>query len=806
MKFTVDWLKQYIDFSYDPQELADRLTMAGLEVDAVCEIFTELKDVKVAEILEAHPHPDADRLQVCDVQVGEEKKRIVCGAPNARPGIFVPVALPGVVLAGGFKIKKSKIRGQASEGMLCSAKELGLADDADGILELAGVSESGQSVVEALGLNETLIEVDLTPNRPDCASVIGTAREIAAMSGNPLKLPVGKDSLPKLNGSPSFKISVEDDSLCPRYVARRMTGLTVAPSPWWLQKRLISVGQRPINNVVDATNFVMLEFGQPLHAFDFKKLAKAEVVVRTARPGEKLTTLDGQERDLEPGMLMVCDADKPVAVAGVMGGGNSEVDDNTTEILLESACFNAVSVRKTSRNLKLSTDASYRFERGVDPQLAPVAMERLVQILTDIAGATVEEGGVDLAGGVPSPVEYTLRVSQTNRLLGTDFSAARISGYLSSIEMAVRQIDGDTLGVTPPSFRIDIEREADLIEEVTRLFGYNEIGTSLPVVPMSFANRDVGRALKKEVAAVLMANSCYEAINYSFVSPEHADFLGFGAEDERRQAVKILNPLTEDQSVMRRSLLPALLENVRRNINHQNGDARLFEVGKVFVPTDGGGQPHEETRLGVVLSGRRHGQAPALYFDQDATDFSDVKGVALSLLKELRLGQVEFAPDDQGNPYVDSSQALLLVADGVTIGQLGCFAKQCLKNFAIKQDVYFIDIHFDALTALDPAPKKFTPLPKYPSVQRDIAILVPESVATGEMVSAMWDQRQKLVECVELFDVYRGKNIAEGFKSVAISVTYRSHDKTLQEKAVAKVHQRIVDMVLSRFDGILREV
>lgn len=806
MKFTVDWLKQYIDFSYTPQELADRLTMAGLEVDAVCEVFTELKEVKVAEIIATMPHPDADRLQVCDVLVGQEQKRIVCGAPNARPGIFVPVALPGVVLAGGFKIKKSKIRGQASEGMLCSAKELGLANDADGILELVGVSESGQSITEALGLNETLIEVDLTPNRPDCASVIGTAREVAAMSGNPLKLPVGKDSLPELKGSPSFKISVEDDSLCPRYVARRMTGVTVAPSPWWLQKRLISVGQRPINNVVDATNFVMLEYGQPLHAFDFKKLANSEVIVRTARQGEKITTLDGQERELDPNMLMICDADKPVAVAGVMGGGNSEVDESTTEILLESACFNPVSVRKTSRNLKLPTDASYRFERGVDPQLPPVAMERLVQILTDIAGATVEEGGVDLAGGVSHPVEYTLRVSQTNRLLGTSFGAAQINDYLSSIEMTVRQIDDDTLGVTPPSFRIDIEREADLIEEVTRLYGYNEIGVSLPVVPMSFANRDPGRSLKKKVAAILMANSCYEAINYSFVSPEHADLLGFGADDERRQTVKILNPLVEDQSVMRRSLLPALLENVRRNINHQNGDVRLFEMGKVFIPTSVGGQPHEETRLGIVLSGRRHGQAPALYFDQDSVDFSDVKGVVLSLVNELRLDQVSFAPDDQSNPYVDSSQTLLLMAKGKIIGQFGRFAKQCLKKFAIKQDVYFVDIHFDNLAALASAPKKFTTLPKYPSVQRDIAILVPESVAAGEMVAAIWQQKEKLVEHVELFDVYQGKNIAEGFKSVAISVTYRSQDKTLEEKAVSKIHQRIVDMVLSRFDGILREV
>lgn len=806
MKFTVDWLKEYTDFSFTPQELADRLTMAGLEVDSVCDLFPELRDVKVAEILAARPHPEADRLQLCDVRVGQESYRIVCGAPNARPGIFVPVALPGVVLPGDLKIKKSKIRGEASEGMLCSAKELGLAKDAEGLLELSGVTTSGQSILEALGLQATLIEVDLTPNRPDCASVVGMAREVAAMSGKPLRLPVASDALPRLTGSPSFTVTVADEALCPRYVARRLTGVTVAPSPWWLQKRLISIGQRPINNVVDATNFVMLELGQPLHAFDFKKLAQATVHVRPARPGEKITTLDGQERQLDPAMLMICDGEKPVAVAGVMGGGNSEVDAATTEILLESACFDAVSVRKTSRALNLSTDASYRFERGVDPQLAPVAMERLVRILTEIAGARVEEGGVDCGAGVASPLEYALRVSQTNRLLGTDFNAEQITGYLSSIEMVVRRLDADTLGVTPPTFRVDIAREADLIEEVTRLHGYNEIGVTLPVVPMSFADQDAGRSLKKQVAGILMANSCYEAINYSFVSPDHADHLGLAADDKRRAVVQILNPLSEDQSVLRRSLLPALLENVRRNINHQNNDVRLFETGKVFIPQGRGLQPHEETRLAVVLSGRRYGQAPALYFTQDATDFADIKGVALSLFTELRLDEVCFAPDDAQAPYADSTQALLVMAQGKSIGRLGRFSRACLNNFAIKQDVFFLDLDFGALTALTPAPKKFAPLPKYPSVQRDIAIVVPVAVAAGDMVAAIWDHKEKLVEQVELFDVYRGKNIDEGFKSIAISVTYRSHEKTLQEKVVAKVHQRIVDMVMSRFDGRLREV
>lgn len=335
----------------------------------------------------------------------------------------------------------------------------------------------------------------------------------------------------------------------------------------------------------------------------------------------------------------------------------------------------------------------------MDPQLAPLAMERLVQILTDIAGGSVEEGGVDLAHGVPSPTEYKLRVSQTNRLLGTHFSASDITAYLTKIEMAVRRIDEDILGVTPPSFRIDIEREADLIEEVARLYGYNEVGVSLPAVPMSFADRDRGRTLRKEIAAVLLANGCHEAINYSFVAPEHADYLGLADDDHRRQAVRLLNPLTEDQSLMRRCLLPGLLENVRRNINYQNSDVRLFETGKVFIPQSGGGQPREEMRLAVVLSGRRHGRATPLYFEQKPTDFFDAKGIATALLTELRFDEVEFVDDDGSAPYVNAAQALAMQADGQMIGQLGCFTSECLRRFGIKQSVYFVDINMDALTA-----------------------------------------------------------------------------------------------------------
>ena len=807
MKFTIDWLRQYVDFDFTPQQLSDQLTMAGLEVDAVDELYRDLEVIKVAEIIDTHPHPNADKLVLCDVMVGDEEKRIVCGAPNARKGLLTAVALPGTVMPGGFKIKKSKIRGEVSLGMLCSAKELGVSEESSGIMELNEFNaKSGQSLLEAMGLQDILVEVDLTPNRPDCASVIGTAREVAAMASTPLKLPVDEGSLPTLSGSIAFSVEVVNPEFCPRYVARRMTGIKVGPSPWWLQKRLLSVDLRPINNVVDATNFIMLEYGQPLHAFDFTTLADSKIIVRTAVDGEKFTTLDGQERTLDASMLMICDGKSPVAVAGVMGGANSEVTADSTELLLESACFDAISVRRTSRNLKLSTDASYRFERGVDPQLAPVAMARLVSLLEEIASGTVDDDGVDALVAPIVPLDLALRVSRTNSLLGTTFSADQITDFMTAIGMEVSLADDDTLTVTVPTFRVDIVREVDLIEEVARIFGYNEISTSLPVVPMSFAEQDSGRALRKEATALLTSLGCYQAINYSFVSPEHADQLGLPADDEGRNTVSLLNPLTEEQSVMRRSLLPGLLENVRRNINFQSSSVRLFEIGKVFEPVADNVQPNEENHLCVVLSGLRYGTAPELHFEQSAVDLFDIKGVGQSLLSGLRLSQIVFSDNSSVAPYVDGAETLALAVGDETIGCIAKVGKECLQKFSIKQDVYFLDINFDRITALQQASKKFVPLPKFPAVQRDIAILVPESCPASDLVEAIATKKEKLLEHVSLFDVYQGKNIKEGFKSVAISVTYRAQDKTLADKAVTKVHQRMIDLLLKKFDGHLREM
>ncbi len=787
-------------------ELSDRLTMAGLEVEAVEEIFHDLDKVKVAEILSVSKHPNADRLTLCEVKVGGDVFRVVCGAPNARAGLFTAIALPGAFLKGEMKIKKGKIRGEKSEGMLCSERDLGISEEHAGIMELDWLTESGMDLAEALDLKDTFIEVDLTPNRPDCTSVIGIAREAAAFSGAALKTPLDGKSLPEMNTSDvQFSVDVLDAD-CPRYAARLLKNVTLAPSPWWLKRYLLAVGLRPINNVVDITNFVMMEYGQPLHAFDYSKLAGGKIIVRKANEGERMGTLDGTERTLDTDMLMICDAEKPVAVAGVMGGGNSEVSDSTTEVLLESACFDPVSIRRTARKLNMGTDSSYRFERGVDPQLAPKALARAVELLVELAGAEEVPGGIDYADGVTLPEAINLRVSRTNNILGFVFTAEEIKAMLTSIELSVVQIDEDTLEVTPASFRIDLEREVDLIEEVARLKGYNEFPQTMPVVPMSTAENDNMRILRHDISRIMTSSGYNEAINYSFVSPKHFDMLGLSADDPLRNSVTLLNPLGEDLSIMRTTLLPGLLDNVRHNINRQSPDILLFEIGKGFHPLPDADQPEEKLYLTAVISGRRNPGTVELHYGAEKSDILDVKGVLSRLINELGLEDISFdlAPQDV-KPYCEKGVSFCLVSPSGTAGECGKMNPRVLKEFGIKQDVYYLDCDLDILLKQKLARKKFTPLPKYPSVKWDIAVLVPDAVRAGEIVDAVNSAGEPLIERAELFDVYRGDSIKEGFKSVAVTVTYRSPDQTLEDEIVGKVHKKITDMILTGFHGQLRE-
>jgi phenylalanyl-tRNA synthetase beta chain len=811
MKFTLNWLQEYIDLDgVPPEKLAEELTMLGLEVESVAALYEDLAGLKTGKVVSVEAHPNADKLTLCKVEVGDETLQIICGAPNVRAGLGVVVALPGTTLPGDFKIKKSKVRGVESQGMLCSERELGLSEDHQGIMELPGEVETGQSFIDCSGLRDTMIEVDLTPNRPDCASVIGIGREVAGIYRKPLSVPQKGTSLTE--ASSSFSVEVENPELCPRYAARLITGVRIGVSPWWLRKRLLAVGLRPINNVVDVTNLVMLEYGQPLHAFDFDTLADKKIVVRTPRLDEAtFTTLDQVERRLDRDMLMICDGRGPVAVGGVMGGLHSEVTDQTSRVLLESACFNDISIRKTARRLNLSTDASYRFERGVDPGGTIDAMQRAVELICEVSGGTAEAGGIDVQ--VPQqPRSIDLRVSRTSQMLGVDFTAEQIRELLESIEIPCEPIDEDTLRVRVPSFRVDLEREADLFEEVARLFGFNQIPVTLPSVDLSYPEQDSERIRRNEACRTMTRAGFTEAINYSFVSSQYDDALLLTKDDPRRSHVHLLNPLTEDQDVMRTSLLPGLLENVKRNLNFQQSSCRLFEIGKVFNPNDGAPLPDEPTRICGVLVGNRYNGCSPLHHKAEETDINDARGGVESLLAGMRLADTSAAPqvfcttaDDAGEPFCAPGYEIKVRSAERQLGSIGKLKNEILLHFGIKRDVYYFDLDFSALCALKPTARTFAPLPVYPTVKRDIALLVPRGTEAGNLVTTISSSGEKLVESCELFDVYQGDKIDSTMKSVALTITYRSATRTLTEKNVEKAHDKLVKLLIDTHGGSLRE-
>ncbi|MDD5759177.1 MAG: phenylalanine--tRNA ligase subunit beta [Desulfobulbaceae bacterium] len=805
MKFTVNWLKKYVDFDLSAGALADRLTMLGLEVDAVQSLYPGLEHIKVARIVSVEKHPNADKLSLCDVMVGEEQKRIVCGAPNVRAGMLAPIALPGCQMPSGLLIKKSKIRGETSEGMLCSGAELGIVSDSAGLMDLPESCHCGASLTAALDLADTMIEVDITPNRADCTSLLGIAREVGGVTGNPIKPPVETPPILPATSS-NFSVEILAPDACPRYAARLLKNVKIGPSPWWLKRLLLAVGLRPINNVVDITNFVMLEYGQPLHAFDFAKIGEGRIVVRKAQPAETISTLDGTERTLTDEMLLICDAKKAIAIAGVMGGENSEVTAQTTEVLLESAYFAPTSIRRTSRALKLSTDASYRFERGIDPQGTLLALERAAKLIVECCGAEFVDDGVDCNHGIAEPALIHLRASQTCKRLGTSLTIEEIASLLARIGITAARLDADTLQVTVPSFRIDLEREIDLIEEVARLKGYNEIHPTLPAVPMSLSCQEPSFILRRKVANIMVALGVFEAINYSFNAARYSSMLGLAADDPLREQITIVNPLADDQGVMRTMLLPGLLENIRHNLNRQTNDISLFEIGKVFWPHTGHELPREAIRLGAVFSGRPGIGSPMLHYGDRAFDIYDLKGVAEVLLSQLGIKGAQFCKADSAPSYADQDEWLTVTLPTGQLGSFGKLAQSTLKEFGIKQAVYSMDFDLDLLTTLAIDKPLFTPLSKFPSVSWDLAVLVPEETGAGTILQAIMAKNFPLVDHVEIFDVYRGQNISAGMKSVALSITYHSDEKTLDDKVVGHVHEQVVELICTLFKGQLREV
>ncbi len=805
MKVSLSWLREYVALPDGVEPLAEKLTMVGLEVDTIEDRFHYLDTVKVARVEAVSPHPNADKLKCCTVSTGEGRAEVICGAPNVAAGQLVPLALPGTVLPDGREIRSATIRGAASHGMICSQAELELSGDHSGIWVLPEDLPLGLSVAEALDFSDHVLDIDLTPNRPDCLSMIGVAREIAAISNQPLTLPEAGIEEDGRAIDDRTSVTIEDPDLCPRYAARLIEGVTVGPSPDWLQERLRSVGQRPINNIVDITNFVMLEMGQPLHAFDFDHLAGQRIVVRRARPGEAFVSLDNKERRLDGDMLMICDGEKPVAIGGVMGGLNSEVEPATRNILLESACFNPVSIRKTAKRLGLHTEASHRFERGVDPDGTLTALDRAAGLIAELGQGRLVAGAIDAHPGRTPIPPIPLDIAATNRLLGTDLDGSEIRRLLAAIGIGTEAVTGapSQIAVTPPSFRVDLTQPEDIMEEVARTWGYDRIPTRMPRIAAGRAGLTPLRATKLRLCRLMAGQGFTETINYSFIRADAADALQLAEDDPRRRSVKILNPISEDQAVMRTTLIPGLLETLGRNLAHQVKNLKCFELGKVFTDRGADAQPQEEEMVAALWTGDR---TDAAWHDTSAPcDFYDIKGAVESLVKALRIEGLAYQSPAAGTaPFLCAGGGATIVAiDGTPLGILGELTPEVAARFNLKQRVFVFELAVSRLHAIIPATMTARPIPIYPSIARDITLIVPRALAAEAICEHIRNSGEALVEKVRIFDVFEGAPIPDGKKSLSVRVTYRSPEATLEDDAVNTIHQRLSAQLLEAFQAQL---
>ncbi len=804
MKASLSWLKTYVPIHMGASELAEALTMVGLEVESVADRFDFMKDVRVGRVTQVRPHPNAETLRICEVDTGGRTLTVVCGAPNVKSGIVSAVALPGARFPNGTVLRDAAIRGIVSEGMLCSEKELGLGDDASGILELAPSFKPGNGLAEVLHLSDPVLEISVTPNRPDCLGLMGIAREIAGIQRVGVAYPDAAIREDEGRISNFSSVHIEAPDHCPRYAARLVFDVTVGPSPFWLQDRLWSVGLRPINNIVDITNFILMEAGQPLHAFDYDRLAEHRIVVKTAREGDRFVTLDGKERLLGADTLMICDGEKGVAVAGIMGGLNSEISETTTRVFIESAYFNPVSIRRTAKRLGIATEASHRFERGVDPEGVLYALNRAALLMAETVGGRIIDGWIDAH---PKPVpkrEISVSLSRANRLLGTRFTQETVKTLLESIEFSAVPRDEDRLRVSVPSFRVDVTRPEDIMEEAARLAGYQHIPVTFPFLPAVRKHSWGPLQLRGSIRRWLAGFGFLEAVNYSFIHRRFDDRLGLPEHDFRRRTVEILNPISDEQSRMRTTLVSGLLGTLQRNLAQQIRSLRLFETGKVYLPQEADLLPRETEMLALLWTGHRF--EPGWYGKETPCDFFDMKGAVEGLLKALGRREVEAAPLPADScAYLKPGVSAALRIDNRSVGWLGEMQRRALAPFDIHQPVFVAELNLDALLPLIPRSKKAEPISRFPGVTRDFTLIVDKTVPAGDILRCVADAGEKWVETVHLFDVFKKEPIPPGKKSVSFRVIYRSRKRTLEDKEVTRVHQKISELLLKTFDAALPE-
>ena len=813
MKVSYKWLEQYVDLSgITASELAEKMTRGGIEIDIVESRNKGVSGVVVGYVKEKQKHPDADKLNVCKVDVGTgEDLQIVCGAPNVDAGQHVPVAVIGAKLPGDFKIKRAKLRGVESQGMICSAKELGMNDkllskeQQEGILVLPSTLELGTPIEQVLGLDDEVLELDLTPNRSDALSMLGVAYETSALTGREVKLPQVQIADTTEQASEYVNVTIDNKELCSHYSARYIKGVNVAPSPLWLQNSLIAAGIRPINNIVDVTNYVMLEYGQPLHAFDADKIPGGRIVVRSAARGEVLVTLDDQERKLEEHMLVIADEKAPIALAGVMGGASTEVTSSTVNIILESACFAGGTVRKTSRELGLRSESSLRFEKEVDPGRVIPALNRAAALIAELGEGLVLEGIVEQVVKEIKPRHISVSLEKINRVLGTSLSGLEVKAIMNRLGFDFETNENEQYVVEVPTRRGDITLDVDVIEEIARIYGYDNIPTTPiygEVIPGALTKP---QSIRRELRKRLSDSGMLEVISYSFTSPKHTTL--FPDLVPNPHAVKLLMPMSEERSVLRTNLIAQLIDIATYNRNRKNESLALFEIGSVFHTNESEltKLPEEKHRFAALLTGQR---IEAGWLSKAvAYDFYDAKGIVETITAALGLGEhisYEAAQPSQFHPGRTAAIVLSDNGEKQIIGYVGQLHPE-LQRQSDLEDTFVVELELAPLYELASSEIVYKALPRYPAITRDIAVVVEADVQVGNMVAAIKEAAGELLESVHVFDVFTGERLGAGKKSVAISLVYRHKERTLTDEEVTELHDTVVKSLEQSFAAELRK-
>ncbi len=793
MKISYNWLIELTGLDWSVDEMAERLTNCGTACEDIQAVGRFMDNVVVGEVVELKPIEGADKIRLATVNLGSETKELVCGAPNVAVGQKVPVALVGARLAGDMVIRKAKIRGIESSGMICSERELGISDDHSGIMVLDSDAPIGTPLKEYLAYDDYRLTFELTPNRPDSMSAIGIARDAAALASVKVRKP--KISLIEVEEKALdiISVAIEDSDACPRYAARVIKNVKIGPSPWWIKRKLLISGIRPINNVVDITNYVLLETGHPLHAFDLDRFGSRKVVVRRARDKEMFTTLDGKEHELIPDVLLITNGNTGVAAAGVMGGLDSEVEDTTTNILLESAYFNPSVIRKSRKHLGFVTESSTRFEKGADPNGVLYAMDRAAALMAELCGGEVLAGVVDC---YPKPIEpktIDLRPQRCNDILGTSLSVERMAQILSNLEFEVKT--EEKLSVTVPTFRPDIEREIDLIEEVVRIEGFFNVPDAITNIGPLFTPIHPEDKFVEEMRTLLTGAGFDEVLSHGLANSKLVKKI-----NPDLPAVHLLNTATAELDVMRNSMMSSMLTIISHNVAHRNIDLKLFEIGKVYFPPSASEDWKEEGRVALAVTGKTPNtwrETPRLF------DFYDLTGALELVRSHFRWGSWSFEAAEL--PGFDKSLSYIVKLDNTPIGSIGQVASGITDFLDIKQPVLIVEFSIEELAGISTRQIEFTPLPQYPAAPRDIAMMLDLSVPVGEVIDAVKETAGELAESVDLFDVYTGKQIESGKKSIAISISYRSSKGSLSSEEVDAVQQKVIGMLKEKFNAVIRD-